>query len=275
MQFQEVQENVEPMTLYANLDFIANGKLSVAYRGSAKPQKLTIREVWPERCIVPNPHLSVIEYALEMGMGGGADFSPLEASVKRINEPKDWEAKKQRWELEVTGLSPLWLHQFVVSHASPIQPLESLEILGSHRLDDSPLSLSDSHVRDWLNHPTTFPGMWGESFFEVEMDEIPKGAAITLALEGATSAPLQEKFHEFVECWSSVTGTFPTSSGKKLRNTDEKQLESPQLSRSKSKLTARWSYFDIAFEPGYNVLVNGLSWFHHNVAKIRKAEIKL
>lgn len=264
------------MPFVQTLDALAQGGLTVRYRGSTERQKLTIDVIRSGRCQAPCLAAYNLRNSLNLGFAGGADFHPTTGFGEVLAESPDLQGPELHWEIDVAGLSPLALRNLIENHSSIYAPPQQMVIVGSLALDDSPLSVTEQKVVPWLDSFEAYPMAWPEPGFEIEEDTIPKGAFIRVDLDGLATSEVLEKFHWTVACWNGQTQKYPLSNRKKQRNKDIRQVsEDPQLGHTKSSLTASWQYLDIYFDPGRDLLINGLVWFHHKVAPIRRVHIGL
>jgi len=261
------------MPYLPTLEFVKKNGLFVRYRASGERQRLIVDIVHKkptdllDYCYV---HLHRLKHAINRGYCGGSEFSPGAGYCEIVVAPPKC-LREYHWELEVAGVAPKWMRTFVEGQMSAEAPVKSMSIVGSLPLDSSELSVTENQVMPWLEDTSTFPGMWPQVPFEVEVSSLPKGAFLRVDLAQTVTGKLLEIFIDWLADWSGIRANLPDST--------ETQLSPPvgggRQARSKSAITVQWDSFDIAFGPARDSLVNGMVRFHEQVAQISRVQLEL
>jgi hypothetical protein len=268
------------MPLLSNLEFAKND-LIVAYRGSAEPQELTIEL---KTSGVAREEAAPQIIALFMGLSafgglGGDDFPPSASSVERISGP--WDPPQSlgphyHYVLKVAGVSPLFLRTLVewlrwAGHKS--RKTNHVSIVGSLLPDDTPLSVTETHVRAWLDDPKAYLKRWPKVPFPIK-ESPATGVDLRLRVGAKVDAELREKFMGYCFAWLNATQDYVTADGEEAELLPPAK-RFPKIGGSKSELSASFADYLNARDPAEDVLVNMLVHFHENVCPILEADISM
>jgi hypothetical protein len=263
------------------LDFL-NGGFYLAYRGAEEPQVLTIEL----KLDAPSPDglaaliMATLVDVINHGAAGGAEFAPTTGSAKILSGPSSpaHEGAKGplfRWELEVAGVSPLFMRNIVEALRKAgdlnVQPVRSLAISGSLPVDTSALSVRDAFLGLWVCDTTTYPKAWPTPGFLIKDYETATGARVRARTAGRANAKTLRAFHETAECWLNAIAEYPARSDPAPGFAEY----IPELAHTRSELVARYHVFDYTPLAARDTLINCLCWFHANVAPLVEAEIGL
>jgi hypothetical protein len=259
------------VALLAKLEYV-HKNLSVAYRSSLERQRIDIQMTSSEMSSAYVQMLALVRH-INSGAASGSEFPPESSFAKIIRDTPDKNGPNYDWQLEIAGMSPKFIRQFVerLRGVSRKGYAMSLAIRGSFALDESPLSVTEREVIAWLDDPNAYPGAWPSPGFPVEREFPPKGASVRVRLAGKANKKILSGFRNVLAIWSNLTLEFFDAKGEQMGRSDF----NPSIAASGVELSARYGIFDRVREPSAAALINLLGRLHHDVAPIEKAIIAL
>lgn len=266
------------MPFLKGLDFATAGRLSVAYLASDKPQVLRVEmttDALPKLGIAPLG-IGVLARIINLGGGGGGELAPAAGFAKVLSGPRGGTpeaiATRYSWELEVAGMSPLFVRTIVERlRVAGGCHVTSMSIVGSLPVDGGPYSVTDRDVCAWLDDTKAYPGTWHSPGFPIVERSVMRGATMKLALGADADHDMLLRFKDTVETWHHAIANVPSLSHERQGVGDA----TPMVVRGRTELCARYDVFDFDRVPAKATLINMLSRFHSDVAPIEEAQIAI
>jgi hypothetical protein len=262
------------MPLLNALDFTVGPNFSVRYRASAEPQEVFITaELSSAAYMHITNALLTTEQAAEFGVTGSDCFAPALGRAQPLANARD--GRRVTATIEVAGFAPVAVRRLVeeLRAIGMTTPIASLEIVGALPLDDSNLSITEHHVRAWLDDTTAYVKQWPHlSFPVVRRDVDTKGVSARVAFAAAPADDrrknVQTRFlawRNFVSSYVSPAGTYvPQQLGQTM----------PKYAWKASEIVMRIPEFERTRGPSADALVNMLQRMHEEVAPIAEVELK-
>ena len=266
------------MPLLANMNYVDTA-LSVAYRGSEQPQRLSIDMTTTGRATMPlfGVFLAGMQRAILYGGAAGARFRPWEAVCDVLTQPEgDAESgPSYHADLMVAGMAPEFLRVAIeyMRGAGADQLVTSLTIQGELPLEASDASVTQEQVKTWLDSPTAYPGYYPQEDFPVEVHDSLKGGSASILLANTPNADQTGLLRATLLLWHTWTSHLVGRDGRQL--TKPIPVSNLKLALSKREFVARMAQFPWTVEPARASLRNYLAYLHHRVAAIAKVEIAL
>jgi hypothetical protein len=268
--------------LHPKLAFVDAGGLYVAYRASAEAQRLEIRveAAGPDARGMGTSLLRALLAIVNAGACGGAEFLPSVGRAALVSGPRVPDDPGGRgpifeWEVEVAGVSPLYLRSMVEDFALAAwsdHPVVALGLRGSLPLDASPLSARTADVRRWLLDADAYPGDPPTPPFPLKETRDPDAtsAMVRLRPDGARATDVLEPFELLMVRWSSYLAGLPSREAQPIGSSGFFRSAA-----SRRELVARVEEIDVRPAPARAALVALLTRFHEDVAPLAHAEIRL
>ena len=248
--------------------------LEVAYRASQDPQRLDIQLDYPNKVHSGMCEAQMRQVVTHLGMGvtGGADFAPGHSSGSLVCGPRERvePSAKYRWQLDLRGVSPLYMRHIVARMRFAGAPLiaDSMVIRGSLALDASPMSVRTPDIDAWMEDDLAWPGLYPEPGFAIEYVDAPKGVKIKLRPKAPPTETVTAAFDHLLAEWMDAAVVMPVS--QPMGWTGPRKL-----TKSKSDLVAALPKFSLLTQPTRDQLVSFLIYFHEKNRSARKSRAEL
>ncbi|MFO0615891.1 MAG: hypothetical protein U0414_25070 [Polyangiaceae bacterium] len=263
----------------AGLGFVF-GKLQLRYRGSDKPQRLTIDAKYDLAEVRQGRLDQIVEAIARLGVAGGEHFAPEVGKAKPIKGDFGYTLKQPlarkktlHAELQVAGVSPKWMRSIVeYLRAGCLE----MKVTGELGPDDTPLSCTERDIQAWVpsGEEAAYPGLWEPVPFEVERGDLKKGCVLHLDFEGPLDPATCTK--KFGMDWRM---TAIGSQAAHLLSADQGHAGVvslvPKLVRGALALTTTWEVFDVSREPARALLLNAVTRIHRSVQPVKRVSLKL
>lgn len=269
------------MPLWDELEFAEND-LTVRYRASDEPQELTLHvqldHAEPD-CIGPQRFVVVYD-GMEYGAASGTEFHPKDAAVELLSGTFDFgpAGPDLVWVTRVRAISPFFIRN-IVEHmricGDEDNPVVAMSITGALATDDSPLSVTETQVRSWLETAGPYPGQWSDPGFPLTFSET-MGASVRIQLQGSVNPAIEDHFQGMCYQWFIGTHEYANLHGEAVMDTEDRMARLlPKFAGTRRELSAMFEEFTRMPVPSRAYLVNMLTFFHHNVAPIASARVAI
>jgi hypothetical protein len=252
------------------------GSLHVAYRASPKPQTVDIHIESAKPSLVALALINLLRMceALSEGFGGGAEFAPWTSSAQVVRGPTGVAEPGARgptydWTIEAVALSPLVMRSLVERLALLGKGITAtrMSIVGALPPDATAMSVDDACVQRWLDDPSARPGRWGDVGFEIVGN--PPTTSIEVELAQPRGKNLERRFRRLLSHWSASVALCTSAEG-----SGKGEVRLSNVVARKSALVATLRACDVHGQPAFDALINGLAYFHHEAARIRRVTLR-
>jgi hypothetical protein len=264
------------MPLITGLDF-ASSALSVRYRASREPQELSI-DVTTE---APAPFhnatatMESIVHLINAGGAGGEHFAPQDSLARVLQAPPhDSLGPSYHWVLEVASVAPAFLRSMIdrLRLVGGEPAVVGMTLAGSLPTDDSALSVTEALMRTWLDSPEAYPARWPQLSFGVS-DISMLGAAAEIQLGTEVTADVYRELEELVATWLEAVIHYVEPDGSEVLEEHEQFHYQSGFGRTEYRFCIQ--QFLHNHVPSTAMLLNLLERFHHVVAPIQHAEVRI
>jgi hypothetical protein len=265
------------MPLLHGLDFAARD-LVVRYRASPTAQNLAI-EVHTAGA-APRSEAALYARAIvdfiNAGAASGEHFPPQAGFAELLSEPPPPAlGPSYAFVMRVAGVEPMFLRRMVerLRLCGVGQPTVGMSIVGSLPLDESPLSITESEVRAWLDDPAAYPSEWREIPFALSRMDAEDGVALRVDLAEPIQPAVYKRLETLFALWLEVILLDVSEDGQEVfESGPEFHFQS---GFGKSEYRACLRRFDHARGPASAALINMLTRFHAEVCPIIEAEMRI
>jgi hypothetical protein len=261
------------MPLLNALDFAAD-RLLVSYRASPEPQNVTLHFELKGASNGQPIAFFAIWSQIHLGMAGSDVFAPTACDATRPHgkflsqgrvTPKEYKVVLT----DVRGVAPIHLRLLIerLRMVGGNTELASLDIRGDLPVDESPLSVSERQVRQWLDDPAAYPRRWPKLSFPVEEKEFTgKGVSAHIGFADAPDDQKKADLEMRVLEWRNAAVNYVSDDGEFVPQKLGPTM--PKVVWKKSEAVASIELFEHAREPSMNLLLNVLERAHHEIGPI-------
>jgi hypothetical protein len=266
------------------------GPFVVRYQCQAEPQLVEL-EFELDR-VIPDPApwscLRTVGDLARFGGGGSTVFAPTQGLFEednfRFGEALRTEyGPRFHFRFRLGGVAPLYFRflfdDFTLAHGGVQYKAQWrwVRLEGSAPILNDALTVTDAHVRAWVDDPTAYLSRWPDSGFLVREESSAKGVQLELEFLSDLGDALFQRLEDLLFFWPNTTAFIVYEDGSPVTVKDFQRFDErfPRIARKKKSLRAAYERLPHARGPSTALLVNMLARIHAESPCLRSLTLRM